>query len=146
MRCDQFAEVGEQRAVLHAAGDGGGQGSFGEPFAVLALGAEREFSVDHDGRDGMRELRRSLPAEVLVTAVGHPLAGRTLAVAGHRVVGGVACVIVRLPDGSPGTIALSATSANDDAPRGGTEAVLSAEGVRRLRALVERRLGDGTGT
>jgi hypothetical protein len=94
----------------------------------------------------MRELRRSLPAEVLVTAVGHPLAGRTVAVAGHRVVGGVACLIVRLPDGSPGTVALSATSAGGGAPRGGTGAVLSAEGVRRLRGLVERRLADGAGT
>ncbi len=91
-------------------------------------------------------MRRSLPAEVLVTAVGHPLAGRTLAVAGHRLVGGVACLIVRLPDGSPGTIALSATSAGGDAPPGVAGAVLSADGVRRLRALVERRLGDGDGT
>ena len=94
----------------------------------------------------MRELRRSLPAEVLVTAVGHPLAGRTLAVAGHRVIGGAVCVIVRLPDGSPGTVALSATDAAGDGPRASGRAVLSVEGVRRLRALVQRRLGDGDGT
>jgi hypothetical protein len=55
-------------------------------------------------------------------------------------------LIVRLPDGSPGTVALSVTSAGGDAPCGGTGAVLSAEGVRRLRALVERRLGDLDGT
>ena len=43
---DQFAEVGEQRAALHSAGGRGGEGAFGEPLAVCALGAEREFSVD----------------------------------------------------------------------------------------------------
>ena len=46
MRGDQFAEVGEQRAVLLAAGDGDRERALGEAFTVVALGAEREFSVD----------------------------------------------------------------------------------------------------
>jgi hypothetical protein len=44
--CDQFAEIGEQRAALKAAGGGGRERAFGESLAVLALGAERDFSVD----------------------------------------------------------------------------------------------------
>jgi hypothetical protein len=122
------------------------QGALGESFAVIGLVAVGQFSVDDDERDRMRELRRSLPAEVVVTAVGHPLAGRALAVTGRRVVGGVSCLIVRLPDGSPGVVALSATSAGEGGPRGRTGAVLSVEGVRRLRALLERWLADGDGT
>lgn len=34
---EQFAEVGEQGAVVQAAGDRGGEGSFGESFAVVGL-------------------------------------------------------------------------------------------------------------
>jgi hypothetical protein len=45
-----------------------------------------------------------------MVAPTHPLAGCTLAVEGHRAVGGERCLLVRLPDGSAGTIALSATS------------------------------------
>ena len=48
MRDEEFAEVGEQRAALQAAGGapGVGEGAFGEPFARVALGTERDFSVD----------------------------------------------------------------------------------------------------
>ncbi len=43
---EQFAEIGEQRAVLLAAGGGGRQRAFGESLAVVALGAEGDFAVD----------------------------------------------------------------------------------------------------
>jgi hypothetical protein len=55
-------------------------------------------------------LRPSLPGEVTVTAAHHPLAGRRLAVEGRRAIRGRTHLIVRLPDGTPGTIELSATS------------------------------------
>jgi len=131
---------------LQATGLADGLDAFDPAAAAVRLGAALELAHQHDERDRMRELRRSLPAEVVVTAVGHPLAGRALAVTGRRVVGGVSCLIVRLPDGSPGVVALSATSAGEGGPRGRTGAVLSVEGVRRLRALLERWLGDGDGT
>ena len=38
VRGDQFAYVGEQGAVLEAAGCRGGEAAFGEPFAVGAAG------------------------------------------------------------------------------------------------------------
>jgi hypothetical protein len=88
-----------------------------------------------------------LPAEVVVTAVAHPLAGRRLRVEGRRRVGGVACLIVRLADETRVTVAVSATSAADVAASGeeSVGAVLSVGGVRRLRALLGR-VADGSGT
>jgi hypothetical protein len=86
---------------------------------------------------------------VTVTAAHHPLAGRRLAVEGRRAVGGVPCVIVRLPDGTPATLAVSATSAagggDVDTPAGG---LLSVAGVRRLRGLLAGVAcgDDGSGT
>ena len=95
----------------------------------------------------LHESRPSLPEEVTVTAAHHPLAGMRLAVEGRRAVGGVACLIVRLPDGTPGTIELSATSC---APAEGAPAcgLLSVEGVRRLRRLLSPGAAgdDGSGT
>jgi hypothetical protein len=93
-------------------------------------------------------LRPSLPEAVTVTAAHHPLAGMQLAVEGRRAVGGVACVIVRLPDGTPGTIAVSATSAAADDGGRPAGALLSVEGVRRLRALLSALApgDDGSGT
>ncbi|MBA3720316.1 MAG: hypothetical protein H0W95_08555 [Nocardioidaceae bacterium] len=90
-------------------------------------------------------MRAALPVEVLVTASEHPLAGARLAVEGRMTVGGVRCLIVRLPDGTPGTIAVAATSAGGRvSPAGG--ALLSAEAVRRLRALLATVGDDGFGT
>jgi hypothetical protein len=79
-----------------------------------------------------------VPAEVLVVAPTHPLAGWTLVVEGHRTVGGEPCWLVRLPDGSAGTVALSATNAGQSSA--GAGALLSVDGVRRLRALLEPRV------
>jgi len=84
----------------------------------------------------MRELRSLLPEEVTVTAAHHPLAGMRLAVEGRRAVRGAACLIVRLPDGTPGTIELSATSCASVGGGAPVGALLSVEGVRRLRRLL----------
>jgi hypothetical protein len=93
-------------------------------------------------------LRASLPAEVTVTAAYHPLCGARLAVEGRRRVGGVPCLIVRLPDGTPGTIEVQATSAGLSAGVAAVGMLMSTEGVRRLqRLLAPRAPGDeGSGT
>jgi hypothetical protein len=93
-------------------------------------------------------LRTSLPGEVIVTAAAHPLCGERLAVEGGRRVGGVRCLIVRLPDGTPGTIEVQATSAGSAAGEQAAGALLSVEGARQLRRLLEPRVsgGEGSGT
>ncbi len=87
--------------------------------------------------------------EVTVTAAHHPLVGVRLAVEGRRRVRGVRCLIVRLPDGTPGTVEVSATSAaaaGGETQTGGV--LLSLEGVRHLRRLLEPSAGgrEGSGT
>jgi hypothetical protein len=94
-------------------------------------------------------LRASLPVEVTVTAAHHPLCGERLVVEGRRRVGGARCLIVRLPDGTPGTIEVAATSAGVASEPSAGVALLSVEGVRRLRRLLAPRVaagGDGSGT
>ena len=93
-------------------------------------------------------MRSSLPGEVTVTAAHHPLCGERLAVEGRRRVGGVPFLIVRLPDGTPGTIEVQATSAGSAAGEPSTGALLSAVGVRRLRRLLSSSAAgdDGSGT
>jgi len=93
-------------------------------------------------------LRPSLPVEVTVTAAQHPLCGERLAVEGRRRVGGVPCLIVRLPDGTPGTVEVQATSAGEPASEPAAGALLSVDGVRRLRRLLapEAVAGEGSGT
>jgi hypothetical protein len=93
-------------------------------------------------------LRSSAPEAVTVTALAHPLCGVRLVIEGRRRVRGVPCLIVRLPDGTPGTVAVSATSASGadgEAPAG---TLLSIDGVRRLRRMLSVRAagGDGSGT
>jgi hypothetical protein len=92
-------------------------------------------------------LRPSLPVEVTVTAAHHPLCGARLTVEGRRRVSGVPCLIVRLPDGTPGTVEVQATSARS-AVSAAPGTLLSADGVRRLRRLlVPGDPGDeGSGT
>jgi hypothetical protein len=89
-----------------------------------------------------------LPREVTVTAARHPLVGERLAVEGRRKVGGVPCLIVRLPDGTPGTIEVRATSAHRALDREAVGTLLSADGVRRLRRLLAGSVpgGEGSGT
>ena len=83
-----------------------------------------------------------------VTAAYHPLCGERLAVEGRRRVAGAPCLIVRLPDGTPGTIEVQATRAVSPAGEPAAGALLSADGVRRLRRLLAARApgGDGSGT
>lgn len=85
-----------------------------------------------------------------VTGAAHPLVGARLAVEGRRRVGGVACLVVRLPDGTPGTIEVRVTSAHPaGSEASGAGALLSADGVRRLRRLLAGSVpgGDvGSGT
>lgn len=84
-----------------------------------------------------------------VTGAAHPLVGARLAVEGRRRVGGVACLVVRLPDGTPGTIEVRVTSAHPADSEAVAGALLSADGVRRLRRLLAGSVpgGDvGSGT
>jgi len=83
-----------------------------------------------------------LPAEVRVTSEVHPLFGRLLWASGFKRLGGVLHLVVTLPDGSPGTIRADATGVLGDglelqAPPG---TVLSVEGIRQLRVLVDAGL------
>jgi hypothetical protein len=81
-----------------------------------------------------------LPCEVRVIAVTHPLFGRLLEAVSFKRLSGVLYLVAMLPDGTPGTIPAAATSVfGDTAAAGGCGTVLSVEGVRRLRALVEVR-------
>jgi hypothetical protein len=56
---------------------------------------------------------------------------------------GVLHLVVRLPDSSPGTIPASATDVFGAPPSAGAAAVLDADGLRRLRALVTRMAAGG---
>jgi len=87
-----------------------------------------------------------LPEVVTVTAAHHPLCGERLVVEGRRRVGGVRCLIVRLPDGTPGTVEVQATSAEAAATESSSGALLSAEGVRRLRRLLAPHAAGGRGS
>jgi len=86
-----------------------------------------------------------VPSEVLVVEPTHPLAGWKLAVEGVRTVHGERCVLVRLPDGSVGAVALSATSVGGCGAAASGGGLLSPAGVRRLRALLKAAGGDHRG-
>jgi hypothetical protein len=87
-----------------------------------------------------------VPSEVLITEPAHPLVGRMLVVEGQRTVGSERCLLVRLPDGSAGSVAVSATSVGSRGVQAGGGALLSSAGVRRLRALLIAVGGDQRGT
>jgi hypothetical protein len=70
-----------------------------------------------------------------VTSPVHPLFGRLLAASGFKRSGGVMFLVVGLPDGSPGTIPVSATDLLGPEPSRGVVTVLSVEGIRELRVL-----------
>jgi hypothetical protein len=75
---------------------------------------------------------------VRVIAAAHPLFGRLLEASAFKRVSGRLFLVVGLPDGTPGTIAAQATSvfgATHVVEAGSS--VLSVEGIRRLRVLVE---------
>jgi hypothetical protein len=50
---------------------------------------------------------------------------------------GIVHLVVTLPDGTPGTIELEATSAAECAGEPQSATILSVDGVRRLRTLLE---------
>jgi len=83
--------------------------------------------------------------QVRVTGFTHPLFGRLLEASSFRRRNGVLLLVVRLPDGSPGTVAADSTDVFGEAatePAVGT--VLSAEGVRQLRLLVDASTPSGS--
>lgn len=71
-----------------------------------------------------------------MTASVHPLFGQALPANGLKRWKGEILLVVVLPDGSPGTIALSATSLSGEDAAVGPSTVLSLDGVRHLRSLV----------
>jgi hypothetical protein len=72
-----------------------------------------------------------------VTSPVHPLFGRLLSASGFKRWNGSLLLVVVLPDGTPGTIPAEATDVFGVPPAPVVTAVLSVEGVRRLRAVVE---------
>lgn len=83
-----------------------------------------------------------LPCKVRVAAETHPLFGRLLEAASFKRLSGVLHLVVVLPDGTPGTIPAAATTVFGDVPApAACAAVLSVEGVRGLRILVDAALG-----
>jgi hypothetical protein len=89
-------------------------------------------------------LRAVLPCEVRVTGEAHPLFGRLVRAASFKRWNGVLLLVIELPDGSPGTIRADATDVLGAVEVDGPSVVLDAEGLRRLRSLVES-LGSGSG-
>jgi hypothetical protein len=78
-----------------------------------------------------------LPCEVRVTSATHPLSGRLVAARSFKRLNGVLLLVIKLPDGSPGTIAAAATDVFGPCDAAGPAAVvLDAAGWRRLRELV----------
>ena len=65
-----------------------------------------------------------------------PLFGRLLPATGFKRIDGSLFLVVGLPDGSPGTIAVTATDILGDEPVVELAAALSVEGIRELRTLI----------
>jgi hypothetical protein len=78
---------------------------------------------------------------VRVTASWHPLCGRVLLARSFRRLKGELMLAVVLPDGSPGTVPAVVTDVLGEQPQAavGPGAVLTVEGARRLRSLLEAR-------
>ena len=98
----------------------------------------------------LQRFREVLPCTVRVTQRTHPLWGRTLEARRFMRVKGQLLLAVLLPDGSGGVIPAAATDllAEELRAEPGAATVLTAEGVRRLRVLVEAksRGSEGRGT
>lgn len=72
----------------------------------------------------------------------HPLAGRVLMARWFKRIDGVVVLGVELPDGSAATVPAEVTDVFGVVPAGGPVLVLDAEGVRALRVLTARLLGN----
>jgi hypothetical protein len=95
----------------------------------------------------LQRLREVLPCQVRVTAGSHPLCGRLLLARGFRRLNGDLMLEVLLPDASAGTVPAAATDVlgEQSRPESGPGTVLTADGVRRLRALlVAKSRGSGS--
>jgi hypothetical protein len=88
-------------------------------------------------RDTLQHLRRVLPGDVRVTSPVHPLFGRVLQATGFKRWDGALLLVVVLPDGSPGTIPAEATDVLGSPAAPAVVSVLSVEGVRHLRAVLD---------
>jgi hypothetical protein len=103
------------------------------------------------GREGdrLQHLRAVLPCEVRVIGEAHPLFGRLVRARSFKRWHGVLCLVIELPDGSPGTIRADATDVLGAVTADGPAVVVDAEGLRRLRSLVlvlgSRAGRDGAG-
>ena len=71
-----------------------------------------------------------------MTSTLHPLFGRVLSATGFKRWDGALLLVVVLPDGSPGTIPADATDVLGEGVVERMASVLSVEGVRHLRVVV----------
>ena len=71
-----------------------------------------------------------------ITSPVHPLFGEVLQAKSFKRWRGNLFLVVMLPDGSPGTVAVSATDLLGDTVTDALSTVLTVEGVRHLRGLV----------
>jgi hypothetical protein len=76
--------------------------------------------------------------QVRVVAATHPLWGQSLHATAFKRLNGVLHLVVRLPDGSPGTIPAAATSVWGEPSQTGSAVVLDVEGLRLLRQRVQQ--------
>lgn len=72
-----------------------------------------------------------------MTSPVHPLFGRILQVTGFKRRDGALLLVVVLPDSSPGTIPAEATDVLGSPSAPAVVSVLSVEGVRQLRTLLD---------
>jgi hypothetical protein len=94
--------------------------------------------ADSEG-DRLQQLRAVLPCVIEVTDPTHPLIGERLKAVNFQRRNGLLRLVVVLPDGTPGMVPAAATGVFGalDSPVTVTT-TLSVDGVRRLRAAVDR--------
>ena len=87
-----------------------------------------------------------LPCQVRVVSAGHPLSGKLLQANGFKHWDRRLVLVVVLPDGTPGTVAVDATDVFGRATAPQPAAVLSVEGLRHLKELVSSMKAAGGST
>ena len=99
-------------------------------------------SADSEG-DRLQQLRAVLPCVIEVTDPAHPLFGERLKAVNFQRRKGLLRLVVVLPDGTPGMVPAGATGVFGVMEAlGGAMTTLSVDGVRRLRAAVDRATGS----